>query len=94
MKVLVTGAAGMLGSAVVAHLRSLGWSVRAHDLAPIDPTQADEVVTGDLSDPELLRRYHPSSVLTGPLEGFATPFSTQRSRELLGFTAAYSWRSK
>ena len=42
---------------------------------------------------ELLRRYHPSTVLTQPLDGFATPFSTQRSRELLGFTPAYSWRS-
>ena len=41
---------------------------------------------------ELFRRYHPSSVLIEPLEGFATPFSTQRSRELLGFTAEYSWR--
>jgi nucleoside-diphosphate-sugar epimerase len=277
MKILVTGAAGMLGGAVVAHLRSLGWTVRAHDLSPLDPAQADEVVTGDLRDPELahqlvdgmaavvhaaaipsprpdeqavftnnvmsayqvldaagragvqrivyvsslsvlgfaysfhrsspefapvtethpyvsedvyglskhigeriaittslrwgatvvslrfpflgsgerlrrhldhvrespgddrglwawldtrdaaraieaaltrpltghhlinvvapdttalestaelLRRYHPSSALAEPLEGFATPFSTQRSRELLGFTAAYSWRSK
>jgi nucleoside-diphosphate-sugar epimerase len=278
MRILVTGAAGTLGSAVVAHLRSLGHSVRAHDLVPLDPAQADEVVSGDLRDAEhvrslvdgmagvvhaaaipspqpdeqavfannvmsayqvldaagrggvprivyvsslsalgfaysergaspesvpvtethppvaedvyglskylgeqiasttarrwggtvvslrfpflgsgkrlrrhlalvherpgegrrilwawldtrdaaraieaaltkplsghqlinvvapdttalestaeLLRRYHPSSVLTEPLEGFATPFSTQRSRELLGFTAAYSWRSK
>ena len=51
MKILVTGAAGTLGSAVVAHLRSLGWSVRAHDLVPLDPAQADEVVTGDLRDP-------------------------------------------
>ena len=41
---------------------------------------------------ELLRRYHPSSALTQPLDGFATPFCTERSRELLGFTAAYSWR--
>ena len=55
MKILVTGAAGTLGSAVVAHLRSLGWSVRAHDLVPLDPAQADEVVTGDLRDPEQVR---------------------------------------
>ena len=55
MKILVTGAAGTLGSAVVAHLRSLGWSVRAHDLLPLDPAQADEVVTGDLRDPEQVR---------------------------------------
>src|SRR5579875_2522427 len=56
MKILVTGAAGMLGGAVVAHLRSLGWTVRAHDLCPLDPAQADEVVTGDLRDPEQVRR--------------------------------------
>ena len=55
MKVLVTGAAGTLGREVVAHLRSLGWSVRAHDLVPLDPAQADEVATGDLRDPEHVR---------------------------------------
>src|SRR6202167_4000298 len=55
MKILVTGAAGMLGSAVVARLRSLDWSVRAHDLTPLDPALADEVVTGDLRDPEQVR---------------------------------------
>jgi nucleoside-diphosphate-sugar epimerase len=55
MRVLVTGAAGTLGSAVVAHLRSSGWSVRAHDLVPLDPAQADEVVTGDLRDPDHVR---------------------------------------
>jgi nucleoside-diphosphate-sugar epimerase len=51
MKILVTGAAGALGSAVVAHLTSLGWSVRAHDLVPITDSTASEVVTGDLRDP-------------------------------------------
>jgi nucleoside-diphosphate-sugar epimerase len=56
MKILVTGAAGLLGSVVVTHLRSLGWSVRAHDVIPLDPAQADEVVTGDLHDPEQVRR--------------------------------------
>ena len=55
MRILVTGAAGTLGSAVVAHLRSLGHNVRAHDLVPLDPAQADEVVTGDLRDPEQVR---------------------------------------
>jgi nucleoside-diphosphate-sugar epimerase len=41
---------------------------------------------------ELLRTYHPSSVLTRPVTGFETVFSTERSRELLGFTAKHSWR--
>lgn len=49
MKILVTGAAGTLGREVVAHLRSLSWSVRAHDLLP------PEVASGDLRDPELVR---------------------------------------
>jgi nucleoside-diphosphate-sugar epimerase len=55
VKILVTGAGGTLGSAVVTHLRFLGWSVRAHDLVPLDPAQADEVVTGDLRDPGHVR---------------------------------------
>jgi nucleoside-diphosphate-sugar epimerase len=55
VKVLVTGAAGTLGREVVAHLRSAGWRVRAHDLVPLDPAAADEVATGDLRDPELAR---------------------------------------
>jgi nucleoside-diphosphate-sugar epimerase len=55
VNVLVTGAAGTLGRDAVAHLRSLGWRVRAHDLVPVDPAQADEVVTGDLRDPEHVR---------------------------------------
>jgi nucleoside-diphosphate-sugar epimerase len=41
---------------------------------------------------ELLRRYHPATRLTESPVGFATPFSTRRSRELLGFTAIHSWR--
>jgi nucleoside-diphosphate-sugar epimerase len=55
VRLLVTGAAGRLGREVVAHLRSRGWSVRAHDRAPIDPALADEVVGGDLCDPRHAR---------------------------------------
>lgn len=55
MKILVTGAAGTLGREVVSHLGSLGWSVTAHDRVPLDPGGADEVVTGDLGDPEHVR---------------------------------------
>jgi nucleoside-diphosphate-sugar epimerase len=55
VRVLVTGAAGTLGREVVAHLGSLGWSVRAHDREPPDPALADEVSTGDLRDPEHAR---------------------------------------
>ena len=52
MKVLVTGAGGVLGTEVVARLRTAGWSVRAHDRRPLDPAVADEVVTGELDDRE------------------------------------------
>ena len=48
--------------------------------------------TSLLPTDELLRRYHPGSVLTRPVTGFETVFSTERSRELLGFTAIHGWR--
>lgn len=55
VKILVTGAAGTLGTEIVRHLRSLGWTVRAHDRVPLDPLTADEVSSGDLLDPEHVR---------------------------------------
>ena len=42
---------------------------------------------------ELMRRYHPTTQLDGPLDGFAVPFSLELSRELLGFTPVHTWRS-
>ncbi|CAG6390917.1 NAD(P)-dependent oxidoreductase [Streptomyces cocklensis] len=56
MKVLVTGAGGTLGREVVAHLRGEGWTVRAHDRTPADPSAADEVLTGELRDAGVLAR--------------------------------------
>jgi nucleoside-diphosphate-sugar epimerase len=55
-------------------------NVVAQDTSALEPTA------------ELLRRYHPATRLTEPPAGFGTVFSTQRSRELLGFTAIHSWR--
>lgn len=55
MKVLVTGAAGMLGQAVVARLRADGHAVRAHDRTP-PPGPADDTVAGDLRDASGLDR--------------------------------------
>jgi nucleoside-diphosphate-sugar epimerase len=52
VKVLVTGAAGTVGREITAHLRAAGWSVRAHDRAPLDRDAAEEVAKGDLRDPE------------------------------------------
>ena len=42
---------------------------------------------------ELLRRYHPGTRIADPLEGFAAPISTRRSRGLLGFTPIHAWRT-
>ncbi|BBB02173.1 putative NAD-dependent epimerase/dehydratase [Actinacidiphila reveromycinica] len=50
MKVLVTGAGGLLGREVVAHLRESGHTVRAHDRTAPDPATTDEVAGGDLLD--------------------------------------------
>ncbi|SEG91794.1 Nucleoside-diphosphate-sugar epimerase [Actinacidiphila yanglinensis] len=50
MKVLVTGAGGLLGREVVARLRESGHMVRAHDRSAPDPASADEVAGGDLLD--------------------------------------------
>jgi nucleoside-diphosphate-sugar epimerase len=55
VKVLVTGAAGTLGREVVAHLSTLGWTVRAEDRVPLDPASAAETGSGDLLDPEHAR---------------------------------------
>lgn len=55
MKVLVTGAAGMVGQAVVARLRADGHTVRAHDRTP-PPGPADDIVAGDLRDASGLDR--------------------------------------
>jgi nucleoside-diphosphate-sugar epimerase len=52
VKILVTGAAGMLGRAVAAGLRADGHAVRAHDRTPPPAGIADEAVTGDLRDPD------------------------------------------
>ncbi|WP_329361407.1 NAD(P)-dependent oxidoreductase [Streptomyces sp. NBC_00669] len=60
MKVLVTGAGGLLGREVVTHLRESGHTVRAHDRTAPDPATADEVAGGDLLDP---------TRLTGLLDG-------------------------
>jgi nucleoside-diphosphate-sugar epimerase len=53
VKVLVTGAGGTLGREIVTGLRTAGWTVRAHDRAPLDPSAAeilDPVVLGTALD--------------------------------------------
>jgi nucleoside-diphosphate-sugar epimerase len=52
--VLVTGAAGLLGQAVVDHLQGLGIGVTAMLHRPGD-VEADRVVVGDMTDAEFVR---------------------------------------
>ncbi|MCW2794306.1 MAG: NAD-dependent epimerase/dehydratase [Nocardioides sp.] len=53
--VLVTGAAGQLGSSVVRRLRQRGVGVTALVLEPADGLDVDRVVVGDAGDPEVAR---------------------------------------
>ncbi len=63
---------------------------------PVDGHAVVNVAAPDTVAPvptaELLSRYHPRSLVTEPLEGFAVPVSTHLSRELLGFVPAHAWR--
>jgi len=55
MRVLVTGASGLLGREVVTRLAAGGWSVRAHDRTPPPPelsSAVDEFRCGNLLDAE------------------------------------------
>ncbi|WP_073498137.1 NAD-dependent epimerase/dehydratase family protein [Actinacidiphila paucisporea] len=55
-------------------------NVAAPDTTALEPTE------------DLVRRYHPGTRFDARLEGFAVPFTTRRSRELLGFTTRHAWR--
>jgi nucleoside-diphosphate-sugar epimerase len=57
-------------------------NVAAPDTTALEPTAA------------LLRRYHPTAEITAPLDGFAVPFSLDRSHELLGFRSRHTWRDR
>jgi uncharacterized protein YbjT (DUF2867 family) len=51
MRVLVTGAAGPIGTAVLAHLAERGIPVTAPVLSPVPGLLADRVVVGNAADP-------------------------------------------
>lgn len=53
-RVLVTGAAGLVGSAVVRHLAERGVPVTALVLEPATDLAADRVVVGDARDPDVV----------------------------------------
>jgi nucleoside-diphosphate-sugar epimerase len=75
-------AARAIGAALAAPLSGhTVINVAAPDTSALEPTA------------ELLRRYHPGARFDAPLDGFAVPFSTRRSRDLLGFVPRYSWRA-
>lgn len=71
-------------------------AVAAALIRPLDGHAVVNVAAPDTVAPvptaELLRRYHPQSRVTEPLEGFAVPVSTRLSRELLGFVPMHTWR--
>ncbi|WP_329129602.1 NAD(P)-dependent oxidoreductase [Streptomyces sp. NBC_01476] len=74
-------AARAIGAALTAPLRGhTVINVAAPDTTALEPTA------------ELVRRYYPQTRFDQPLDGFAVPFATRRSRELLGFTPRYTWR--
>lgn len=54
-RVLVTGAAGLVGRAVLADLRAHGMAVTALDLADPGDLRVDRVVVGDVADPATVR---------------------------------------
>jgi uronate dehydrogenase len=51
VKVLLTGAAGRIGTMLTARLPALGWEVRAMDRVGLD---GRDTVTGDITDPAVL----------------------------------------
>lgn len=57
-------------------------NVAAPDTTALQPTR------------ELLRRYHPDTPAAGAPDGFGTPYTLDRCRELLGFTAEHGWRDQ
>jgi nucleoside-diphosphate-sugar epimerase len=54
MRILVTGAAGSVGSAVVRKLHDLGHEVVATDRIPFETALAARIVVGDLQDREIV----------------------------------------
>jgi nucleoside-diphosphate-sugar epimerase len=48
----------------------------------------------DLPTLELFRRYHPTTEIRSEIEGTASPWSTVKAQQVLGFTPRYSWRAQ
>lgn len=56
MRILVTGAAGHIGGFVTEELLTAGHQVVVTDLLAVDEPRAERVHTGDLQDPDLVRK--------------------------------------
>jgi nucleoside-diphosphate-sugar epimerase len=76
--------------------RDAARAVEAALTRPLTGHHLVNVVAPDTTSPlptaELMRKYHPNTVLTEPIEGCDTPFSAARSRELLDYAPIYRWR--
>jgi nucleoside-diphosphate-sugar epimerase len=79
------------------HTRDAARAVSATLTSPLTGHVSITVAAPDTSalvpTAELLRRYHPTTRIDGPLPGFEVPYATGRGRELLGFTPVHRWRS-
>jgi len=53
-RVLITGAAGAIGTALREGLPARGFALRSHDRTPIEPAPDEEMVTGDVTDLDAL----------------------------------------
>lgn len=68
----------------------LGLAVRRPGVHPVVVAAPDSVSATPTR--ELLSRFHPEVPVAESLDGHDGAWSTARARELLGFTAEYSWR--
>jgi nucleoside-diphosphate-sugar epimerase len=87
-RVLVTGAAGLLGRRVVAALQVLGVAVTALDLAPCDDLQVDRPVVGSAGDVNVVRRALDGVDAIVHLAAIPSPVRAPAEQVFCGNTAA------
>lgn len=76
-RVLVTGAAGRIGSTCVATLSGAGYPVTALDLVAPADTAADRVFTGDITDRFLVRSAMAGVTTVVHLAAYITPWAAE-----------------